>query len=306
MKSYYRLMLGRRSIFAEQCFAGNFIGVDFDIYEDLTGNLPEDWREFNKKYIPIFLKNCPDKTKIGAGLACGMLWTVAKGFLVGDMVLCPDGNGVYHVGEVTGDYFYTPGKDLFHRRPVKWLETTIARSEMSEALRRSAGSVGTISNITQYRDEIETLIKGTGNVIVDTSPVEDPVAFALEKHLEDFLVENWSKTKLGKDYDIFEEEGEIVGQQYPTDTGPIDILAIRKDKKEILIIELKKGRASDAVIGQILRYMGFVMQELAEKDQSVKGIVIALDDDKRLRRALIASPNIAFYRYQVDFKLLEG
>lgn len=306
MKSYYRLMLGRRSIFAEQCFAGNFIGVDFDIYEDLTGNLPEDWREFNKKYIPIFLKNCPDKTKIGAGLACGMLWTVAKGFLVGDMVLCPDGNGVYHVGEVTGDYFYTPGKDLFHRRPVKWLETTIARSEMSEALRRSAGSVGTISNITQYRDEIETLIKGTGNVIVDTSPVEDPVAFALEKHLEDFLVENWSKTKLGKDYDIFEEEGEIVGQQYPTDTGPIDILAIRKDKKEILIIELKKGRASDAVIGQILRYMGFVMQELAEKDQSVKGVVIALEDDKRLRRALIASQNIAFYRYQVDFKLLEG
>ena len=100
MKSYYRLMLGRRSIFAEQCFAGNFIGVDFDIYEDLTGNLPEDWREFNKKYIPIFLKSCPDKTKIGAGLACGMLWTVAKGFLVGDMVLCPDGNGNYHVGEI--------------------------------------------------------------------------------------------------------------------------------------------------------------------------------------------------------------
>ena len=306
MKSYYRLMLGRRSIFAEQCFAGNFIGVDFDIYEDLTGNLPEDWREFNKKYIPIFLKNCPDKTKIGAGLACGMLWTVAKGVHVGDMVLCPDGNGNYHVGEIVGDYYYSPGKDLIHCRPVKWLETTIARSEMSEALRRSAGSVGTISNITQYRDEIETLIKGTGNVIVDTSPVEDPVAFALEKHLEDFLVENWSKTKLGKDYDIFEEEGEIVGQQYPTDTGPIDILAIRKDKKEILIIELKKGRASDAVIGQILRYMGFVMQELAEKDQSVKGVVIALEDDKRLRRALIASQNIAFYRYQVDFKLLEG
>lgn len=306
MKSYYRLMLGRKSIFAKQCLEGNFIGVDFDIYEDLTGNLPEDWREFNKKYIPIFLKNHPDKTKIGAGLACGMLWTVAKGVHVGDIVLCPDGNGIYYVGEVTGDYYYSPGKDLIHCRPVKWLETTIVRSEMSEALRRSAGSIGTISNITQYWDEIETLIKGTSNVIVEPSLVEDPVAFALEKHLEDFLVENWEKTKLGKDYDIFEEEGEIVGQQYPTDTGPIDILAIRKDKKEILIIELKKGRASDAVIGQILRYMGFVMQELAEKDQSVKGIVIALEDDKRLRRALIASPNIGFYRYQVDFKLLDG
>jgi restriction system protein len=52
--------------------------------------------------------------------------------------------------------------------------------------------------------------------------------------------------------------------------------------------------------------MGYVMEELAEKDQIVRGVVIALEDDKKLRRALIASPNIAFYRYQVDFKLLEA
>ncbi len=52
--------------------------------------------------------------------------------------------------------------------------------------------------------------------------------------------------------------------KYPTDTGPIDILALRKDGKELLVVELKKGRASDAVIGQVQRYMGYVMDELAE------------------------------------------
>ncbi len=234
-----------------------------------------------------------------------MLWTLAKEVLVGDRILCPDGNGFYHVAEVVGDYYYAPEKDLIHCRPVRWLQETISRSGMSEALKHSAGSIGTICNISQHRDEIEALIKGISPVIEEPL-LEDPVAFALEKHLEDFLVENWSKTELGKKYDIFKEDGEIVGQQYQTDTGPIDILAIRKDKKEILIIELKKGRASDAVIGQILRYMGYVMEELAEKDQSMKGVVIALEDDKKIRRALIASPNIAFYRYQVDFKLLEA
>jgi restriction system protein len=75
----------------------------------------------------------------------------------------------------------------------------------------------------------------------------------MEKHLEDFLVQNWTQTDLGKEYDIYEEDGERVGQQYRTDTGPLDILAISKDKKSLLVVELKKGRASDVVMGQTLR-----------------------------------------------------
>ncbi len=43
-------------------------------------------------------------------------------------------------------------------------------------------------------------------------------------NLEDFLVKNWAQTELGRDYDIYSEEGEPVGQQYPTDTGPMDLL----------------------------------------------------------------------------------
>jgi restriction system protein len=127
----------------------------------------------------------------------------------------------------------------------------------------------------------------------------------LEKHLEDFLVQNWSQTELGQSYDIFEEDGEKVGQQYPTDTGPLDILAVSKDRKELLVVELKKGKASDVVVGQVLRYMGYVQEELAEHGQSVKGAIIALEDDQRIRRALAVTPAVAFYRYQVSFKLLK-
>ena len=308
MKNYYRVMLGKKSVFAEQCFAGNFIGTDFGIAEDLSQKLPDEWRAFNKQFIPVFLAGHPDKTKISAGLACGALWTVSKGIRKNDIVLCPDGAGAYRVGDVIGDYQYAPGQVLPHRRPVQWLNQSIDRAAMSEALQNSTGSIGTVSDVSRHREEIEKLIGGSPvSTIVSTDPtIEDPAAFALEKHLEDFLVQNWAQTDLGKDYDIFEEDGEKVGQQYPTDTGPIDVLAISKDKKELLVLELKKGKASDAVVGQVLRYMGFVLQELAENGQAVKGVIIALEDDQRIRRALAATSNVTFYRYQISFKLLKA
>lgn len=307
MKRYYRIMLGRKSVHAEECFAGNFIGVDFDITEDLTGKLPDEWRTFNQKFIPVYLVTHPDKTKIAAGLACGFLWTVCKGIKKDDIVLCPDGSGAYRVGEVSGDYIYQPGGVLPHRRPVHWLTQTIDRTNMSEALRNSTGAIGTVSNITGHQEEIEKLLGGVRppTLISTDETVEDPAAFALETHLEDFLVQNWIHTELGKEYDIYEEEGERVGQQYPTDTGAVDILAISKDKKRLLVVELKKGRASDAVVGQVLRYMGYVQEELAEDGQTVQGVIIALEDDQRIRRALAVVSNIGFYRYQISFKLLK-
>ena len=305
MKKYYRLMLGQKSVHAAEGFAGNFIGADFKIPQDLTPDLPDDWRVFNKKFIPIYMASHPDKTKIGAGLACGALWTVSKGLQKGDTVLCPDGDGSYFVGEVAGDYYYAPGNPLPHRRPVKWQTKTILRADMTDALKNSTGSIGTVSTITPYAAEIEKLLGDpvAPDLIATAPDVEDAAAFALERHLEDFLVQNWAQTELGKDYDIYAEDGETVGQQYPTDTGPMDILAVKKDKSELLVVELKKGRASDAVVGQVLRYMGFVLQDLAEPGQTVRGVIIAQEDDKRIRRALAATPMVEFFRYQISFKL---
>ncbi len=310
MKTYYRVMLGRKSTHAAACFAGNFIGTDFEIEQDLSRRLPDEWRAFNREFIPIFMRARPDKTKIGAGLACGALWTVSKGIQIGDVVLCPDGAGRYRIGEVSGEYQYAPGEILPHRRPVRWLSQTIARADMSEALKNSTGSVGTANNLSRagFQLEIEALIGGSSipTLISTDETVEDPAAFAMEKHLEEFLVQNWTQTELGKEYDIYQEEGDSVGQQYPTDTGPLDILALSKDKKVLLVVELKKGRASDVVVGQTLRYMGYVQEELAENGQVVKGAIIALEDDARIRRALAIVPSIAFYRYQVSFKLVRS
>ena len=306
--NYYRIMLGAKSTFAPKCHDEGWFGGGWGINQDLTNELTEDWRDFNAKFIPIYLAANPGKSKVAAGLACGMLHTICKGILRGDIVLCPDGKGAYWAGNVISDYQYVPGQALPHRRKVEWLPKTILRSEMSDGLRNSCGSVGTVSNITKHAAEIEGFLAGSPPpaLIATDELVEDPTVFALEKHLEDFLVANWSATELGKTYNIFVDEGEAAGQQYPTDTGPIDIFAVSKDGKELLVVELKKGRASDAVVGQVQRYMGYVLEELAEEHQTVRGCIVALEDDLKLRRALRATANIDFYRYEVSFKLKKG
>ena len=297
-------MLGQKSKYAEQCFAENFIGADYGISGDLSSKLPDDWKQFNKNMIPVYLNERPEKSKVAAGLACGMLHTVCKAIKVGDIVLCPDGQGAYYVGEVTSDYIYAPDSVLPHRRNVSWHASVINRNSMSEVLRNSAGSIGTVSNLTKHSEELERLLAGQQVVIQSSDEtIEDPSVFALEKHLEEFLIANWNSCELSQNYDLFEEDGEIIGQQYRTDTGFIDILAISKDKTEILVIELKKGRASDAVVGQIQRYMGFILDELAEDNQTVRGCIIALEDDLRIKRALRINPSIDFYRYEVSFRL---
>lgn len=270
--------------------------------------MPDQWKPFNQALIPDYQAKYPEKSKIAAGLACGVLHTVAKEIKEGDVVLCPNGAGHYLVGEVLKGYSYHAGEFLPHQRTVRWYSETIDRSAMSSSLKNSTGSIGTISDITKYAEEIERLFNGKTQIasLAKTETEEDPVVFALEKHLEEFLIHNWKQTIFGKDYDIYQEEGLLEGQQFRTDTGSIDILAIGKDQKELLVVELKKGRTSDAVVGQIQRYMGYVLEELAEPGQNVRGVIIALEDDLRIRRSLAVAPNISFYRYQVNFALFKG
>ena len=54
MKNYYRVMLGRKSVHAETCFTESFIGTDFEVNQDLTNELTDNWRDFNAKFRDIF------------------------------------------------------------------------------------------------------------------------------------------------------------------------------------------------------------------------------------------------------------
>ncbi|MDC3088151.1 endonuclease NucS [Alphaproteobacteria bacterium] len=308
-KNYYRIMLGQGSKYAEECIENKWFGGGWKFKKDLVTSLPENWRDFNKLQIPVYLENHPGKSKVAAGLACGMLHTICKGIKKDDIVLSPDGNKSYYIGKVVSDYFFVEGEDLPHRRSVEWYSKIFPREEMSEPLKHSTGSIGTVSNISKHHEEIEKFLSGKQfeKIFTTDNSIVDVYNFALEKQLEDFLIENWQNTSLSKNYDIVtDDEGTIIGKQYQTDTGPIDILAISKDQKEFLVVELKKGKASDVVVGQILRYMGYISSEICSDSQVVKGCIIALEDDLRIKNALTMTSNIEFYRYKVSFQLFKN
>lgn len=124
------------------------------------------------------------------------------------------------------------------------------------------------------------------------------VSVQMERELEDFLINNLGLIESGLELYI-DEQGEN-GRQYPTDVGTIDLLC--KNKDDFVIVELKKGRTSDAVVGQISRYIGWVRENLCE-GHNVRGIIIVHDFDPKLKYAVLAHDKLEtkYYEIQINF-----
>jgi len=150
--------------------------------------------------------------------------------------------------------------------------------------------------INLYKKSVEIEVKN------ETSSISSGL-FYMEKQLEDFIISNWEKTEFGQKYDLIYEDGELLSQQFKTDIGPIDILAIDKNNKNYVVIELKKNQTSDDTIGQLARYMGWIKEH--KKDFAVRGIIVAGQFDKKLNYAMKVVPNIEVFLYQVNFSLKE-
>lgn len=133
---------------------------------------------------------------------------------------------------------------------------------------------------------------------------EEAQRFGLERHLHEFLRDNWERTPLGKDWSIYAEQGEPeAGYEYSTEIGRIDLLAKHRKKPWWLVIELKRSQSSDDTVGQTLRYMAWVRRHLAEKGEDVEGLIIAHEADERLRYAISETPKIKLNLYEVSFSL---
>jgi len=194
-------------------------------------------------------------------------------------------------------------KDSFADKYVKVNEVILdLAKKYNITLWQLDGILGEISGYSPFgsiQSEEEVVEKE-----VQEHGVVDLVNFGMESHLEDFLIANWNKTIFGSKYELIYDEGDLTSQQYQTAVGPIDILAKSKIGEEYLVIELKKGRTSDAVVGQILRYIAWVKENIA-KGKGVKGIVVVLDLDEKLKYALKELKDITLYIYQVNFKLTQ-
>ena len=138
---------------------------------------------------------------------------------------------------------------------------------------------------------------------VTSKDIESQTEFALETHLEEFIYQNWPNIIWGSRIELYKTD-EQNGRQFPAGTWSIDFLAIDKDKNDLVVIELKRGKTSDSTVGQLLRYINWVKENVAEKGQNVRGIIIAKDVDKALNYAVKNLENVAVKTYKIDFQLL--
>ncbi|HOV09389.1 MAG: hypothetical protein BWY23_02248 [Spirochaetes bacterium ADurb.Bin218] len=160
-----------------------------------------------------------------------------------------------------------------------------------------------IANILNYPVECVRSLKshvtmGTYDKVIidDDSEIDYEISLSMEKDLQTFLLNDLTQIEPG--LKLVEK-----GKEYQIEVGRIDILA--KDKNdEYVIIELKAGKAKDDALGQILGYMGFVSEALAN-GKPVRGYIIANDFEERLKYAVKNVPNVMLKAYKVNFSFVD-
>jgi hypothetical protein len=139
------------------------------------------------------------------------------------------------------------------------LETYVSRGDILAAAHMKKELGGSVKEVKSFK-----------NMLISEKTLEDN----LEKNIE--LIGGRIKASL-----------KLIGRQYATTVGPIDLLAYDSKRKKYVVIELKKGRSADRVFGQLSRYMGWVRKHLAEGNDVV-GVIVAARIDEKLRAARAA------------------
>lgn len=226
-------------------------------------------------------------------------YAMSLAFQIPVLETSPD-NVTLHLGELL------PFKSPLRRETIRELIDT---NQLDESF-RSCGAQS--FNIRQLDSSVAAraleLLQSESETEVVPAPASKPVEGGgspldrlIETKLEEWLVENWQTVDFGSKLNLYEEDGEVVGQQYHTGTvGIIDLLCEDEETGDLVVIELKRGRQSDAVAGQLARYLGWILKHLAD-GRRVRGIVLASEFDDKLRYAIAAIPNSTLLRYETRF-----
>jgi restriction system protein len=130
-----------------------------------------------------------------------------------------------------------------------------------------------------------------------------PLEFALEAFLEESLLTNWEGIDWGRPLELWESGNGEIGHQLATPVGRLNFLCRDTATGALVVIELKRGRPSDRVVGQTARYMGSVRAELAGPNQKVEGLIVAHEQDPQLYYAVSAVPDLEILTYAIQFTL---
>jgi hypothetical protein len=135
-------------------------------------------------------------------------------------------------------------------------------------------------------------------------PIAREPAIVTEKALEQHLQDHWETTEfaqLGIELANEEDHG-FPGRQVLTPRNTIDLLGYRRDAREWWVFELKKGRSSDAVVGQVQRYMGW-MSAQAKPRERVRGAIIVGRADENLKASVASNDRLSLWQYDEELRV---
>jgi hypothetical protein len=153
----------------------------------------------------------------------------------------------------------------------------------------------------QIKARYEAFLGGRGPESAAETEGEGPsdsgqaTEFALEAHLRDFLAKNLERIETGLRLYASEERN---GVEFPVDGGRIDLLAVDRNGK-FVVIELKLSQGRNKTLGQLLYYMGWVDRHLGEGP--CRGFIIASDITEELSIAVARVPGVRLANYRMSF-----
>jgi restriction system protein len=291
-------------------------------FDTTNGTIAIGWKELGdpsklsrQELDDVYSRAFPGKPASVHTKDCNVVWRFHHEISAGDIVIARRGTRrIVGIGTVTGPAYYDEQKgfervgklsqDFYSNLiPVDWEPTNIDLGHI-------VFSFFTMTEISA--EKFASLTQPTGAPPEPPEIAQEAVAeFALEKHLENFIVENFDHIFNGH-LRLYRDADGTPGQQYPTvdddgkEIGYIDILATDATTGDFVVIELKKGRESDKVVGQILRYIGWVKENLCTPEQGVRGVVICNQADQRLQWAVKPVGELIQVKlYRIDFQLLD-
>jgi endonuclease NucS-like protein len=123
--------------------------------------------------------------------------------------------------------------------------------------------------------------------------------FAYEHDLRDYLARNLHLVEPG--LRLYEEEG-VTGIEFPVGGRFIDILAV-DTAGDYVVVELKVSKGYDRVVGQLLRYVGWIETHHADPGQSVRGVIVAKEVSEDLRLACRRISGVHLFEYELSVTL---
>jgi hypothetical protein len=160
--------------------------------------------------------------------------------------------------------------------------------EPSEIAHRTGASRGRIAAITAHLSRGTYQAIGSAEILDELETTEE-TKFGLERDLQNALRRHIGDLEPG--LSIID-----AGKERRVPSGFIDIAAQDRDGTTVAI-ELKAGTADRDAVGQILSYMGDLMEGAA----SVRGILVAGDFTPRAVAAVRATTNVRLVRYAFRF-----